>query len=224
MSINFQFIKSSEHQLFKEFKHIYKFAVESHDFMYETLVKKTDNMNLGFDQNIIDTIQFRYKQVDILINDLLSNCVWNIQKNEPRANHLRFIVAIINSLRDLEFLNNSYLSLLKFFMKRQLSQDIYKHFLEAYKITNNVSHTIIDELEEHNRLYIGNEKLVNTFTEYHKYLKNIIRTSILIYSENNHMLDNKTLIDLITNFGILERMVEHQESIIHAFSYINPIN
>lgn len=224
MSINFQFIKSSEHQLFKEFKHIYNYVIESHIFMYDTLVKKTDNMNLGFDQQIIDTIQFRYKQVDIMINDLLSNCVWNIQKNEPRANHLRFIIAIINSLRDMEFLNNSYLSLLKFFMKRQLSQDIYKHFLEAYKVTNNVSNTILDELKTHNRLHVGNERLVNTFGEYHKYLKNLIRTSILIYSENSNMLDNKTLIDLITHFGMLERMVEHQESIINAFSYINPIN
>lgn len=224
MSINFQFIKSSEHQLFKEFKHIYNYVIESHVFMYDTLVKKTDNMNLGFDQQIIDTIQFRYKQVDIMINDLLSNCVWNIQKNEPRANHLRFIIAIINSLRDMEFLNNSYLSLLKFFMKRQLSQDIYKHFLEAYKVTNNVSNTILEELETHNRLHIGNERLVTTFGEYHKYLKNLIRTSILIYSENSNMLDNKTLIDLITHFGMLERMVEHQESIINAFSYINPIN
>lgn len=224
MSINFQFIKSSEHQLFKEFKHIYKYVVESHHFMYETLVKKTDNMNLGFEQKIIDNIQFRYKQVDIMISDLLSNCVWNIQKNEPRANHLRFIIAIINSLRDLESMNNSYLSLLKFFMKRQLSQDIYKHFLEAYKITNNVSTTILEELETHNRLYDNNERLINTFIDYHKYLKNLIRTSILIYSENNNMLDNKTLIDLITNFGILERMVENQESIINAFSYINHIN
>ncbi len=221
MSINFQFIKSSEHELFKDFKHIYKYLVDTHKFVYDALVKKNDNLNSSFDQQTIDTINFRYKQVDILINDLLSNCVWNIQKNEPRANHLRFIVAIINSLRDLEFLNNSYISLLKFFIKRQLSPDIYNHFLEAYKITNNVSFNIIEELEIHNRLYSGNEKLSNIFVEYHKYLKNIIRTSILIYSENNNLLDNKTLIDLITNFGILERIVEHQESIITAFSFIN---
>ena len=219
MAVNYEFIKYSELELYNEFKSIFKYVVETHQILFSTLNEK--NNDADFEDSAIENIRHRHKNLELMNSDLLGNCIWNIQKNEPRASHLRFIVTIIKNLKDVEIINNYCLKILRFFNKRKLPSDLNKHFIEAYKTTNDVSKKILNEFETNNKIDPNNEKIITIFNDYHKYLKNIIRTSILIYSEKNIKIDNKTLIDLITNFGILERIVEHEESIINSFSLIN---
>ena len=219
MAVNYEFIKYSELELYNEFKSIFKYVVETHQTLFSTLNEK--NNDADFEDSAIENIRHRHKNLELMNSDLLGNCIWNIQKNEPRASHLRFIVTIIKNLKDVEIINNYCLKILRFFNKRKLPFDLNKHFIEAYKTTNDVSKKILNEFETNNKIDPNNEKIITIFNDYHKYLKNIIRTSILIYSEKNIKIDNKTLIDLITNFGILERIVEHEESIINSFSLIN---
>ncbi len=219
MAVNYEFIKYSELELYNEFKSIFKYVVETHQTLFSTLNEK--NNDADFEDSAIENIRHRHKNLELMNSDLLGNCIWNIQKNEPRASHLRFIVTIIKNLKDVEIINNYCLKILRFFNKRKLPSDLNKHFIEAYKTTNDVSKKILNEFETNNKIDPNNEKIITIFNDYHKYLKNIIRTSILIYSEKNIKIDNKTLIDLITNFGILERIVEHEESIINSFSLIN---
>ncbi|MGL4948288.1 MAG: PhoU domain-containing protein [Mycoplasma sp.] len=55
--------------------------------------------------------------------DILDECIWFIQKNEPRANHLRLIIAVINSLSDIKRISNYIVTFSKFCSK-QSAEDI----------------------------------------------------------------------------------------------------
>jgi phosphate transport system protein len=52
------------------------------------------------------------------------DCIWSISKNEPLANHLRYIVAILNSVKDLERMGDYAVSAIRFFANNQVSDEI----------------------------------------------------------------------------------------------------
>jgi phosphate transport system protein len=52
------------------------------------------------------------------------DCIWSISKNEPLANHLRYLIAIINSSKDLERMSDYAVSAMRFFVNNKIPDDI----------------------------------------------------------------------------------------------------
>ena len=46
--------------------------------------------------------------------EILDDCIWTISKYQPVANHLRFVISIINSIKDLERMADYVISTAKF--------------------------------------------------------------------------------------------------------------
>ena len=217
---NYLIMRESEKQLLDQITSYFQGVVQMHEDLFSYLNDDEEaSENKWLNDENYKSIIYENEKSHTIYDDILDDCMWVIQKNEPRASHLRFIVSLINSVKDLQRVSDYALSIAKFFYKRSLSKQIHESFLEAYKQTVDLSKYICDEFTNK---YVEEfrEELANKVEEYHKYLKNKIRTSVLLYSETNLSLENKTLIDLIAGFGALERTIEHQENVIKAFYYI----
>lgn len=112
---------------------------------YEILKHDEKNVMNAFYDCFLNIIKFFKKQIDLIskdintdennwekifdlalseddrnirnIRDILDECIWLIQKHEPRANHLRLLIAIINSLNDLKRMSSYIVTFTKFFVK-----------------------------------------------------------------------------------------------------------
>ena len=220
MPTNYLIMRESERDLLNEIINYFKGVVKTHETLYSFLEENKENAEDKWlnDENY-KSIIYENEKSHTIYDDILDDCMWVIQKNEPRASHLRFIISLINSVKDLQRVSDYALSIAKFFYKRVLNKQIYDSFMEAYKQTTDLSRYICDQFANK---YVEDfrEELSERVDEYHKYLKNKIRTSVLIYNETDLSLENKALIDLIAGFGALERTIEHEENVIKAFYYI----
>ena len=131
---------------------------------------------------------------------------------------MRFIIAIIYSARNLRnFCDNTY-KITRFFNKQKLNDHFFKPFVECYETTIKLSKKMKDILVNKNDNE-GKEKIKQEFEDYHKELKNIIRsfTYDLHKSSNSNTND---LLDFIIIIGRLERILDSQENILKDFMYI----
>ncbi len=120
---NYGQLKAEEKEIINTFKSYLWDTITFFETTFNNIITKNNAEEL-FD----DSIEKDKK----LINqgrDILDDCIWFIQKNEPRANHLRLIIAIINSLNDVKRISNYTVTLTKFYNKC---------FEEMDKITYNV--------------------------------------------------------------------------------------
>lgn len=220
MSTNYSMMRESESMLLKDFNSYFKYVIDIHQNLYGMLTDATtDNIIHTLDDANYQKIEYQNDKASSIYEDILDDALWMIQKNEPRASHLRFIISLVNSIKDIERISDYVLIIAKFFHKREVSQHVFDIFIDAYKQTNDLISLIYKEFVNK---YVEEfrEDVNNSIEEYHKYLKNKIRTCVLLFSETDLSIQNKTLIDLITCFGALERTVEHVDNIIKSFYFI----
>ncbi len=217
MAINYGLLKESENEIMIEFKEFYSFVIGINTKLYEYLQDDVESLR-SISEEQLEIINDLVKKAEITQGDLLANCIWLIQKNEPRASHLRFIIAIIYSIKNLLNVCESTLKLAKFFSKIQINVDLFKEFLNAHKLTIELSKKIADSLSERDPNIIQ-QNLKNDFENYHQEIKTLIRKCAYIHDDNLYK-DNKDLINFIINLGRLERIIDRQENILHDFAYI----
>lgn len=111
---NYNNLKIEEKEIIINFK---VFLNEIIDFFEKQFNAYLENKNA---EEIFDESSELEKRFLRKSNDILDECIWFIQKNEPRANHLRLIIAIINSLNDTKRMSNYIVSFSKFHIKQSL--------------------------------------------------------------------------------------------------------
>lgn len=219
MPVNYSLLKESENSLMDEMLEFYQFTNDINSKLLKYIVKsKNEPQNSILDEEQFEEINDEINKSNVMQSDLLANCIWIIQKNEPRASHLRFIIAIIYSARNLRnFCDNTY-KITRFFNKQKLNDHFFKPFIECYETTIKLSKKMKDILVNKNDNE-GKEKIKQEFEDYHKELKNIIRsfTYDLHKSSNSNTND---LLDFIIIIGRLERILDSQENILKDFMYI----
>ncbi len=93
-----------------------------------------------------ETLKFDKQNISVA-NDIVDECVWLIQKNEPRANHLRFFVALINSCNNLKR-NSAYLvNFAKFYFKQNanITKEFRMEVSKIFELTINYIKRLYDE-------------------------------------------------------------------------------
>ncbi len=99
MSTNYNILLESEKKL-KELITTYLSLVhEIHSKLWNDIEKyssKSDEKRI-----IFDNTERRLKRSVTQENELLDECIWTISKDDPRTNHLRFIISIIYATKDL---------------------------------------------------------------------------------------------------------------------------
>lgn len=215
MAVNYGLLKESEIEIMTEFRVFYDYIIEIKVTLYDYLIN-SQNQNISEEEfeNLIEMS----KKSEILYNDLLSNCIWLIQKNEPRASHLRFIIAIVYSIKSLLHICDGIMKIAKFFFKKKIMPELFQEFMHAYQDTIDLSKKIASSLVERDISAVV-QNLKEGFEEYHQEIKNLVRKCAYIHDDNLYR-DNKDLINFIINIGRLERIIDRQENILADFAYI----
>ncbi|GAA5414881.1 hypothetical protein [Ureaplasma ceti] len=220
MSTNYAIMKQSEKELLNTFDTYLKDVLNIHNNLYAFLISQEQEQvkHLMNDEQYAK-FEYSVEKASKNYEDILDETMWMIQKNEPRASHLRFIISVIDSIKDVDRISSYVEILTNFFYKREVPDKVFNMFIDGYKQTNDLLMLIYNEFVEKS-IEECREDISDSIREYHIYLKNKIRSCVLLFNDADLSIQNKTLIDLITCFGVLERMVEHVDNIIKAFYYI----
>ncbi len=135
MATNYNTLLTSE-------KILKKMVFEFLEYSYTTHEKLWNYIFLGDDENkMLDSIESRLKVAEEKERDLVDECIWTISKDHPRANHLRFIISIIYSAKDISKSTSYSLTIAKVFVRKKISNDqikmvknLVKSYLDLFKI------------------------------------------------------------------------------------------
>ncbi len=206
----------SEKDLFRQFNDYLSTAIVEHKTILDYFQQDDPNFDVLFEK-----IRTYEGTIDGMYSDLLDQAMWIIQKDQPRATHLRYIIAIINSIRDIERVSDYAESIANFFEKRKVNSQLITTTKEVYS-------KVVDLLIASQEKFL-NESAVDTFhfyrqnlREIEKFIKEKLRNAIKNFECLNIADDDsKILIDFIGVFRSIERTIEHIENVYEAFSYIN---
>lgn len=218
MPINYSLLKESENEIMAEFKEFYNFVINMNQALYNFLENVEENEEKWIVDEELEHFHELSKKSELMKSDLLANCIWVIQKNEPRASHLRFVIAIVYSIKNLLNVSSNIEKIVKFFNKYKINFSMFKEFIVVHKETIELSRKISSSLVQKDIAAVQLQ-LKEEFSEYHANIKNLIRKSVYIH-DDNIWKDNKDLIDFIVNMNRLENIMEYQEDILNDFSYI----
>lgn len=217
MSVNYSLLKESEMEIMNEFKEFYNYIMDMNLELYKYLQSShLDEKWVSDDE--YDSIKEMLNKSEILKSDLVSNCIWVIQKNEPRASHLRFVIAIVYATKNLLNISNNTRKIARFFNKTKISIDLFNVFLNLYKDTMNLSKKIFDILFD-KKIIEKTKPIEENSNKYHLAVKNIFKDSNDESSDECNFKD-KDVINFFINIGRLERIIDHQEDILKDFNYI----
>lgn len=215
MSTNYFMMRESERELFKQFNDYLSTAILEHKTILDYLESEEPNFDLLFEK-----IRTYEGIIDGMYSDLLDQAMWIIQKDQPRASHLRYIIAVINSIRDIERVSDYAESIANFFEKRKVNEQLIITTKDVY---SRVVNLLVSSQEK-----FLHESAIDVFHFYRenirtieKYIKEKLRNSIKSFECLNSDSDNKILIDFIGVFRSIERTLEHIENVYESFSYIN---
>lgn len=206
---NYNNLKIEEKEIIISFKN---FLNEIIDFFEKQFNAYLENKNADeiFDESSELEKRFLRKS-----NDILEECIWFIQKNEPRANHLRLIIAIINSLNDTKRMSNYIVSFSKFHIKQNLvSEDqlVTNKITSIGKLTIETMHKLYNLIDVFNLKTIQSESKIifNDFLE--KYRIEYVNSLDDSIKKNN--CDISFLANTIIMIKTFDRFIDHMMNII----------
>ncbi|MGL5591622.1 MAG: PhoU domain-containing protein [Mycoplasmoidaceae bacterium] len=131
MPSNYNTLLSSEKELSDLFFDNLEHLLKMHKFLWASITEKKNY------EKVKEKIAFYTEESIKKSKDILDDCVWIISKDQPRANHLRFIISMIHSVKDLEALSkypNKILAIYSDEIKITKSlEKLVKNYLEIFQ-------------------------------------------------------------------------------------------
>ncbi|WP_022935171.1 PhoU domain-containing protein [Mesomycoplasma moatsii] len=144
MSTNYNILLKSEKRLKELIVSYLSLVHEIHNKLWQDIDKYTDG-----EKNIIfDNTERRLKRSMTKEDELLDECIWTISKDDPRANHLRFIISVIYSTKDLSRSCEYAQSIAKVVVRNNLDKTTMKFMRPTAKL-------YLDYIEQIIKLYKG---------------------------------------------------------------------
>lgn len=199
MSTNYNILLKSEKKLKNLILSFTLLAHEIHKKLWIDAEKYVDS-NLHI---IFDNAERRLKRSKDLEDELLDECIWTISKDDPRANHLRFIISIIYSTKDISRACEYAQSIAKIIVRSHLSQNIIntlnplkelylKYIEDVIKLSESKLENKIDSFDEMN---------IEFESEYEKFLK-VIRKNY----ENDDVVQYQVIQISRLIFSVIEKI------------------
>lgn len=201
MSTNIGLLEKSEKELSTNFLSMFHFSLKMHIRLKEyidtnNITEETLNKFRNYKESIIEQK-----------NHLKDDCIWIISKDEPRANHLRYIIAILYSIKDLERVSEYAYNIFSLIHKYKFSKTYLNEMSILLEESNKTFNKLLSLFEKDNKVKIEDqyEKEVFTFkSSYKEIVRNNISKIDLTVEKN---------IDDFFNFSImvkyLERTIDH---------------
>lgn len=144
--------------LLKSEKKLKKIIIEYLDLVHKIHLKLWDELG-EFKSNEIhfayDNVERRIKKAILMEEELIDECIWTISKDDPRANHLRFIISVIYSAKDLTRASEYAQTMAKIIMRKNFNNEhmnflkpISKLYLETIEKSMKIYASSIDEKAE----------------------------------------------------------------------------
>ena len=170
MATNYNSLITSEKNLKKMVFEFLEFSLSTHTKLWKYILREEDG------HKIIDSIAVRVKEAEQKERDLVDECIWTISKDDPRANHLRFVISIIYSAKDIAIATSYSLAIAKTFVRKQVNQnhiimvqDLSKNYLELLQ-----KYIKIYKDKKIKDIFEQTEKMYSEFIELsHEAIKNI---------------------------------------------------
>lgn len=199
MSTNYNILLKSEKKLKNLILSFTLFAHEIHKKLWIDAEKYVDS-NLHI---IFDNAEKRLKRSKDLEDELLDECIWTISKDDPRANHLRFIISIIYSTKDISRACEYAQSIAKIIVRSHLSQNIIKTLKPLKELYLKYIEDVIKLSESNleNKIDSFDELNIEFESEYEKFLK-IIRKNY----ENDDVVQYQVIQISRLIFSVIEKI------------------
>lgn len=210
---NYEILKSSEKELHNSFMkycdHVYE--------MWKMILKISTNSKNN--AQTFEAIQKMEEQSNHLEASIQDDCIWAISKNQPFANHLRYIIAVLNSIKDLERMADYAYSASRFFEKRAVNDEVK---LLIHNLTNDAIKTmkkVFDSLKS--KPAIETYKITKTSHEiFRKEYKDMIDKLVLLIKDNSPKEVAAMFHGGIIVLKHVERLIDHLANVSENFVFI----
>ena len=220
MAINFDTLKTSEANLRKMFLRFYNHVLQSQDYLYKKFKasKKLSSIQYA-------TILANEKKANKMEAMVLDETSWIISKDMPRAAHLRFLIAIIRSIKDLERMGDFVERVARIlFNQDNIGKDIHRAICRLMKQSHDFSKEIYRNIASgphQTKLYYTN-KATKLFLDFSaKYRECFKEIGEKIFRSKKD-INNK--IAIFTAIKHIERNADHAFNILENFMYISEPN
>lgn len=171
MSTNYNILLKSEKKLKELILSYILLMHEIHKKLWADTNKYiNDNLHI-----IFDNVERRLKRSKDMEDELLDECIWTISKDDPRANHLRFIISIIYSTKDISRSCEYAQSIAKIIVRNNINQDVIKNFMPLSKLYLEYIENVmkLNNGTSNNKLDLFDELNINFENKYEKFQKEI---------------------------------------------------
>lgn len=216
MAINFMSLAKSEIELKQSFNEYLTLCYNLYSRVGEILKKGKVEESHIMEINEYKILAKEKKR------DLRDDCIWIISKDQPRANHLRFIIAVLYSIRDIERIAEQSYNILWYWknsnLKQSLSEIINGIMLSSKKIFKNMK-KILEE-KDVTKHYETMKNLSNDFKE--KYRISLSEAIEKCPSNKKEDFDYMYTFSIIMKY--IDRTFDHLFSIHQNFAMIKNNN
>lgn len=212
MAINFFSLEKSEIELKQNFNEFLGLCYKIYSKL-EQIVSKDELNDATFSEMHEYKIKAKEKK-----RDVRDDCIWVLSKDQPRANHLRFVIAILYSVRDLERIAEQAYGIIWYYKNSAFNKNLKKTISKMLEFSKNVFKSMKKIIEEkdvtkHKEVF---KKLENDFKEQHK--------KMLSEAIKDSPDGNEEEFEYIYAFSIImkyiDRTMDHLLSIYENFSMI----
>ncbi|EFF41789.1 PhoU domain-containing protein [Mycoplasmopsis alligatoris] len=215
--MNYELVKEEEKILKRDFMKYVEHSMTMHK-----LVKEMYSSNLN-DAMIVEKYQEEIASLEVKSNHLhailLEDAIWFISKEAPRANHLRFVIGIINSIFDLERICDHAQRIAQFKSRHEDISDFIKQTItELEKRVQEYAKIIADALENYSVMGNYNNCITQSENFFNLYKAKLYESYNEIDPKNK--AKNEALLEFITVLKNLDRTVDHYRNILENFVFI----
>ena len=224
--INYELTKQAEDNLSKTFFKYVDHVLKEWNYLLEGL-KKSKKIS---PQRIQEIFKME-EQSNHFEAEILDDCIWTISKYQPVANHLRFVISIINSIKDLERMADYVISTAKFiYLHDTFDEEQIDLIIEGIQASITAVTEILNLLTIKKEDKINNEiSIFQESTKIHssynvKYQNIINKLSRIAYDESTASKAADAMNNCFIILKHTERSVDHAINIIENFVYIRESN
>ncbi len=214
MAINFLSLEKSELELNDNFLSLVSLCRK----MYIKLATMVDNKIVT--QESLDKMEEYHNRVNESRRDIRDDCIWIISKDQPRASHLRYIIAVLYSIKDIERMSDYAYKISRILKKEKITTVMVNRLSSLLGKSIDFYDCIIDVLSKDD-LSEYEEKIQSMFNSFRIDYKNFLTNSIELFSKTLSPSDVSQFISYYFNFSIIikyiDRIVDHCLSIYKNF-------
>lgn len=222
MSINFISLKKSESELNNNFSSLIELTRKMGVRLYSIIENKKVT------QEDIDKIESYKSRITELRHDIRDDCIWTISKDQPRANHLRFIIAILYSLKDIERISDYLWDIVKTLKKEKISIDMINNLEQLMKNSIVFFDKVIETLNDES-LNSYEDEIYSMFSKFRESYKLFLTNTVKTFAKKSIVNKNiEKYIEYYFNFSVVikyvDRIVDHYLHIYKNFLLVKGSN